>query len=189
MEIEADGERYPMLSESNLMVVALRTCAETPALPDECMRRLLDYLRSAHVEPPPDELPALRRQVVAAFRDLCIAGLLDPDEEGRCAITPLGRDVLRSHPHGVDGSVLMRFPSYRSYARRPFPFPKEDHEDEPGREPRPEYDEGYAAYRAGRRLTDNPYQTDSVAHLEWENGWSEAREEAARAHVRGWSQS
>ena len=42
------------------------------------------------------------------------------------------------------------------------------------------YEEGFGAYASGAGLPDNPYPGDSCAHLHWENGWSQARDEAQR---------
>jgi hypothetical protein len=42
------------------------------------------------------------------------------------------------------------------------------------------YEEGFAAFDLGIGLADNPYPGDSCAHLHWENGWSQARDEAQR---------
>ena len=42
------------------------------------------------------------------------------------------------------------------------------------------YEDGFGAYLSGRGLADNPYPGDSCAHLHWENGWSQARDEAQR---------
>ena len=42
------------------------------------------------------------------------------------------------------------------------------------------YDEGFNAYWSGKDPTDNPYRPDTVDHLAWENGWSEALDEDAR---------
>jgi hypothetical protein len=42
------------------------------------------------------------------------------------------------------------------------------------------YEDGFGAYLSGRGLADNPYPGDSCAHLQWANGWSQARDEAQR---------
>lgn len=42
------------------------------------------------------------------------------------------------------------------------------------------YDQGFAAYAAGKGFADNPYAGDRCAHMHWANGWSQARDEAWR---------
>lgn len=42
------------------------------------------------------------------------------------------------------------------------------------------YEEGFGAYASGAGLPDNPYHGDNSAHLQWANGWSQARDEAQR---------
>lgn len=169
-----DLDDYPLLNESNVMLVALKAAAVTPVLPEDCVRRLLRALERAEIPPPPD-MTHLRRQVAAAFRYLCIAGLLDPDEEGRCTLTPRGEEMLATHPHGIDCSVLIRFPEFRAFVDRQPPFAHYD-EPPPASAPSPAYEAGYAARGAGRALSDNPYEFDTHGHLEWENGWCEARD-------------
>lgn len=172
-------EDYPLLNEPNIMLIALRTAAEGPATPEACSRRLLKSLRHAGESPPADLAP-LHRRVETAFRCLGIAGLLGPAGEGRYVITQRGRQVLREHPTGVDSSVLVSFPEFRSYIFRPREEKPEKAESEPFGRPLSAYDEGYSASLHGREITDNPYEFDTTGHIEWENGWSEAHEEEAR---------
>jgi hypothetical protein len=168
-------EEYPLLNEPNIMLIALKTAVQAPATPEDCVRELETNLKLAH-EAPPADADLLLHRVTAAFRYLCVAGLFDPDEAGRCTITERGRDVLLDNPNGVDSSVLMAFPEFRSHIARPNPFGPEADQPSAG-EPRAEFDEGFEAFHAGRGLTDNPYEFDTFAHLEWENGWCEARDE------------
>ena len=42
------------------------------------------------------------------------------------------------------------------------------------------YDQGFYAYWNGEGPADNPHPPDSVDHLAWENGWSEALDEDFR---------
>jgi ribosome modulation factor len=172
-------EDYPLLNEPNIMLIALRTAAEGPATPDSCSRRLLKSLGHAGESPPPDLAP-LHRRVETAFRCLSIAGLLDQAGNGRYVITQRGRQVLRDHPMGVDSSVLVSFPEFRSYIYRPRQEKPEKAESDPFGRPLSAYDEGYSASLHGREITDNPYEFDATGHIEWENGWSEAHEEDAR---------
>ncbi len=36
------------------------------------------------------------------------------------------------------------------------------------------YDEGYAAYKAGKSLEENPYPKESGMHGDWKRGWDHA---------------
>ena len=116
----------------------------------------------------------LRESVARAYQNLCLAGLLDPDEYGRCTLTSRGRRVLEDHPMGVDESVLEQFPEYLHFTKSC--SPERLTPDQPVRivEPKPGYFEGLWAFHAGESLADNPYSSDSVAHFEWKNGWSAA---------------
>jgi ribosome modulation factor len=40
-----------------------------------------------------------------------------------------------------------------------------------------DYQRGYEAYVAGATLADNPHAPDVRAYLDWENGWSQARDD------------
>lgn len=170
-----DTDDYPLLNESNVMLVALKCAAKGGATPEGCVRRLERSLRLAGVEAPadPKEIP---RRVASACRYLRIAGLLQGDNGG-LTITRRGRETLAAHPRGVDSSVLAQFPEYLAFIRRPRQGVAERQDDSGPPEPAKEYDEGYAAGLHGRALTDNPYTFDTIGHLEWENGWCEARDD------------
>ena len=49
-------------------------------------------------------------------------------------------------------------------------------------EPSWSQDAGYEAHGEGLTLSDNPHPTDTRAHLDWQNGWSQAHDEALRRH-------
>ena len=58
--------------------------------------------------------------------------------------------------------------------------------DTPGDDPRiAEFDQGYAAFNDGLDINDNPYSRDTPMHIAWENGWSEAKDDAVRTD--GWA--
>ena len=40
-----------------------------------------------------------------------------------------------------------------------------------------DYQRGYGAYLAGAKLAENPHPPDARAYLDWENGWSQARDD------------
>ncbi len=91
----------------------------------------------------------------------------------RFVITARGREALAKHPSGFDLADLMVYPEFADYIRRLARVREQ-------MDPRtPAYDEGFAAYRAGERLAANPYPSDTVDHLAWENGWFEALDEDA----------
>lgn len=165
-----------VLTTANIMLTALRVSEAAESVPEDCVRQILFDLEQAD-EPAPSDMETLRRRVAEAFFKLSVAGLLDPDQHGRCTLTSRGRRTLQEHPKGIDSSVLEQFPEYRRYLREQPPNPDADGDVSPVAEPKAGYFLGYAAYLSGRAMTENPYASDSVSHLEWENGWSEARAE------------
>ena len=53
--------------------------------------------------------------------------------------------------------------------------------DTPGDDPRiAEFDQGYAAFNDGLDINDNPYSPRHADAHRWENGWSEAKDDAVR---------
>ena len=169
-----DEDEFPLLNEPNVMLVTLRMAARAPVTPADCVQELRANLLKAH-EAPPDNKTMLGKRVAVAFRYLCVAGLLDPDETGRCVITERGTEMLWNNPNGIDSSILMEFPEFRTHVCRPNLFIRSAGEPSVA-EPTPQFDAGFDAYQAGKGLTDNPYEFDTFAHLEWENGWCEARD-------------
>ena len=89
-----------------------------------------------------------------------------------------GREVLHDNPDGVDDTVLMQLPEFRpinghsaiapAVARAPAASQ---------RAPDTGYQSGFEAFLAGISLADNPHPPDVRAYLDWENGWSQARDE------------
>lgn len=175
-----DISEYPLLDEPSLMLDVLKTAAKGPATVDECLRRLEGILKLIG-EPLPEDRAAVRQRLEAAVRYLYLAALIDrEDNSERFVITPRGEETLRTHPDGVDLSVLAEFPDFRSYIRRSRESTRTRDAGLPVIEPTAAYRDGYAAYGENRDISDNPHPLDTAAHLEWENGWSEAREEALR---------
>ena len=73
-------------------------------------------------------------------------------------------------PATPDESVLLAFPEFRAYLTVLSPKRFED-------DPRlPAFQAGMQAFAERCSLADNPHAFDSVDHLAWECGWSEARE-------------
>ena len=63
------------------MLLALKAATLAPAAPEDCLRLLEKNLRQVHKDLPSDKA-ALQYCVANAFHYLCIAGLLDPDQDG-----------------------------------------------------------------------------------------------------------
>jgi restriction endonuclease Mrr len=151
------------------MHALLRTGASGDARLDDALARINDDLAAAH-EAPGMATGELRRRLDTARHDLTVAGLIAPSGESRFRTTERGHKVLADYPDGVDESVLARFPEFRQYIRRTAgPRPSEARQTA--------YDEGYAAYGDGLDPADNPYPRDSLSHLNWANGWFEARDD------------
>ena len=165
---------YPLLNTPHLMLVILREASAGETTPEACAVRLQELLSMADEHPPYGEAE-IRGRLDVLCRYLAEAGLVEPVEgEGhRIRITPRGREALREHPQGFDLAELMAYPEFARFIRSLARSRAEGRMD-----PRtPAYDEGFAAYRAGARLADNPHPSDSVDHLAWENGWFEALDE------------
>ena len=167
-----DLDEFPLLNEPNVMLVALQVAAKGPAGPQDCLARLRQSLRLAGRDLPADT-ELLARRIELSYRQLGIARLVERDPEGRFTITARGWETLNAHPKGIDTSVLVKFPEFRAFIRRP----RNGGSGGAVREPMKEYNEGYIAGLAGGLLTNNPDSPDQIAHLEWENGWCEAADE------------
>lgn len=164
----------PLLNTPHLMLVILRGAAEGETSLEACQERLGELLVRA-AERPPYGADEIRGRLDLLRRYLAEARLIEPAREGRFAITARGREALANHPGGFDLADLMAYPEFASFIRGLSRARSEGRMD-----PRtPAYDEGFAAYRAGALLADNPYPSDSVDHLAWENGWYEALDEDA----------
>ena len=93
-----------------------------------------------------------------------------PAGDDRFRLTARGARLLAEHPDGVDELVLLAFPEFRAFLTALNPHRSED-------DPRlPAFQAGMQAFAEGRSIADNPHAFDSVDHLAWECGWSEARE-------------
>lgn len=164
-----DLSEFPLLNRPALMLLMLKTAADRPATLADCRARLETELRRIHEQPDvPD--PVIAAELEEVRKHLVAAGLLETGEGDAVNLTGRGRKVLAEHPMGVDETVLMAFREYRTFLHE---FARRKTVDDPRL---PRYDEGYAAAREGRALSENPYPRDSIDHLAWENGWSEARD-------------
>ena len=167
---------YPLLNTPHLMLVLLREADRHETTPDACVARLRELLTMADEDPPYGEAE-IRARLDVLRRYLAEAELVEPVEgEGdRFRITARGREALAEHPQGFDLAELMVYPEFARFIRSLSRARSEGRMD-----PRtPAYDEGFAAYRSGARLADNPHPSDTVDHLAWENGWFEALDEDA----------
>ncbi|HEX7006662.1 MAG TPA: winged helix-turn-helix domain-containing protein [Alphaproteobacteria bacterium] len=170
-----DFLEHPLLHMADLMQTLLRVASEEEgATLADCLDELKATLERAGEKPPVTDREIVEH-LQEARRHLVKAKLLELVGNGRFRITERGRRVLAEHPLGVDDSVLVQFPEFRRYIRKPR-APK-DVEVPRARE----YTLGYEAYRAGRGLDDNPYRFDNADHLAWENGWFEARDDDAKS--------
>ena len=168
-----ERDEQPLLHEPDLMLAVLRVAAARPATLDACIDHLRTLRACARVEQlvPEDEV---RSRLEAVTARLDRASLIERAAANGFRITARGRKVLSDHPDGVDETVLLQFKESRTAAGRR----EETHEV---RAPaRSEYEAGYEAYGAGEGLADNPHPWDARAHLDWQNGWSQARDDALR---------
>ncbi len=163
-----DDDERPLLHEPDLMLAILRLAERGEATPDACVGHLLALLEQARETAPVDR-DELRERISEAAGKLARAHLIEAISDGRFQITARGSEMLAQHPEGIDESLLAQFAEYWSAAGP---------EAEPAPPLPPEYEAGYAACRAGQSLADNPHPADSQAHLDWENGWCQARDDA-----------
>jgi hypothetical protein len=164
-----DLSEYPLLNRPALMLLVLKAASEHAVTLRGCRDRLGEELARIHERPDvPDDVIAAELDEVG--KHLEAARLLARDGDAAFRLTARGRQVLEDHPLGVDETVLAAFPEYRTFIAA---FARRKTVDDP----RPSrYDEGHAAQQEGLSLSENPYPPDSVDHLAWENGWSEARD-------------
>ena len=162
-----------LLHEPDLMLAVLRVAAARAGTLDACidhLRALRDRAGVEHRVPEAD----VRAELQAITAKLDRASLIEWPAESRFRITARGRQVLADHPSGVDAGVLMQLEAPHIPAGQRPTVP------EPPARKASAYDAGYEAYGEGRGLADNPHPSDARAHLDWQNGWSEARDQAAR---------
>jgi ribosome modulation factor len=163
-----DFDEAPLLHEPDLMLAVLRVAAAQAGTLDDCVEHLRVLRRTAQVDElvPEAEVRARLERAEAALRG---AGLIELGAGGRLRITVRGRRVLAENPDGVDATVLMRL-------HEPGPVNGHRAAASPQR-PSTDYQRGYGAYLAGAGLAENPYPRDVRAYLDWENGWSQARDD------------
>ncbi|TNF20393.1 MAG: hypothetical protein EP318_11045 [Rhodobacteraceae bacterium] len=165
---------HPLLSTASLTALILHAAGKAPVTLATCSAGLDDLFRRANMQP---GLPEDERRVKLArqINHLKIARILEPDAEGRLALTARGREVLDRHPDGLDQTILVTFPEFAAYLHASAHHPA-------GMDPRVQsYDEGYSAQQDGLPFTANPYSENSVDHQSWENGWMQAQDTQQQA--------
>jgi ribosome modulation factor len=162
----------PLLHEPDLMLAVLRVAAAGSGTLDDCLEHLRQLRRIAQVDEPMPEAE-VRVQLEEARAKLQRARLIEAGTAGRCRITARGRRILADNPGGIDDTVLMAPAA---------PRPINGHHRARSSSKRPasiDYQSGYGAYLAGAKLAENPHAPDARAYLDWENGWSQARDDKA----------
>lgn len=158
------------------MLAVLRVAAVKTGTLDDCIAHLRTLRQCAQIEEPMPEAE-VRAMLEAAEAKLYRTGLIEAPAPGRFRITARGRQVLEDNPDGVDDTILMRLPEFRpvnghagtapAVPAAPAPAPGASNT---------EYRRGFEAFLAGVSLADNPHPPDVRAYLDWENGWSQARD-------------
>lgn len=166
------------------MLAVLRVAAAKSGTLDDCVDYLRTLRESARIDEPMPEAE-VRARLRTARAKLHRARLIEAPAPGRFRITARGRSVLADNPDGVDDTVLMQLPEFRpanghsvadaAHQRGPAV---------PQRTPDIDYQRGFEAHLAGVSLADNPHPPDVRAYLDWENGWSQARDEQLRQRPR-----
>jgi hypothetical protein len=172
----ADDEPI-LLHEPDLMLAILRTARDRPASLDDAMAQLAD-LRTAAREPPMIPTSEVRSRLEQAALLLAGAGAIVQNGDRRFRTTALGKRLLEEHPDGVDQSVLHALPEFRAFVAAMNRRHTAD-------DPRPDaFHAGERAFTEGRPNVDNPFDFDTVDHLAWDCGWSEARDQARPSRTR-----
>jgi hypothetical protein len=174
----ADDDEPILLHEPDLMLAILRTARQRPASLEDAMA-LLAANRAVAQEPPSAPKDEVRQRLGQAARLLEGAGAISALAEDRFGLTARGDRLLEEHPGGVDQSVLRAFPEFRAFVAG---LGGVHTEDDPRRDA---YQAGRQAFADGRPNVDNPHPFDTVDHLAWACGWSEARDETQEGEAAG----
>ncbi len=174
----------PLLHEPDLMLAVLRVAAVKTGTLDDCIDHLRTLRRSAQIDEPMPEAE-VRAMLEAVEAKLHRARLIEAPAPGRFRITARGREVLDDNPDGVDDTVLMQLPEFRPVNGHSAIAPAVPRAPAAAqRAPDTGYQSGFEAFLAGVSLADNPHPPDVRAYLDWENGWSQARDEQLRQPAR-----
>jgi ribosome modulation factor len=172
LERDMQFSEYPLLNTPHLTLIIMKASAEPGATLDGAVERLKKALHKAREDSPVNKV-ALRRHLEEVAGQLTGLGLLSAD--GRLRITRRGREALAKYPKGFDFAdiadpIRSGAPNSRESSTIADPWGQA-------------FEHGYDAYRRGGSLSDNPYPQDSANHLVWEDGWSEARDDAERPYA------
>lgn len=162
-----DLEEYPLLHFPDLVLALLRTGRDGGGSLAGAARHLIRLRARAHEAARVDALE-LTRRLERARLHLLAAKLIDMEDEETFRTTERGHGVLGTHPEGVDDSVLMAFPEFRTWMETARIRPP------PENPLAPEFQDGWAAGLQGGRLDENPYPPETAQHAAWEDGRLEA---------------
>jgi ribosome modulation factor len=175
-----DLDEAPLLHEPDLMLAALRVGSAKSGTLDDCIEHLRLLRRCAQINELVPEV-VVRSRLETALAKLQRAGLIEAPVPGHFRITARGRRVLAENPDGVDDTVLMQLPEFRSANdHAPARASSRSAPTRTERAPTAAYHSGYEACLAGANLADNPHPRDVRACLDWANGWSQARDDHLR---------
>lgn len=167
-------EHHPMLAEAAIMAAILQeadAAANQGTTLTAAQARLLADLKRAG-EPLALTARELNVRLMRARHHLQSAGLLQRAPMGAFRITPRGQQVLISCPTGIDSNVLKNLRECRATLQATVSGTG------PSADPIfTDYDAGYDAFDQGLSPLDNPHDADTSAHLAWEQGWFEARDD------------
>jgi ribosome modulation factor len=162
------------------MLAVLRVGTAKPGTVDDCIDHLRLLRKSAQIDEPLPEIE-VRARLRTALAKLHRARLIEVLAPGRFHITARGRQILADNPDGVDDTVLMQLPEFRSVNGHAGPQASSRRAQVTAeRAPTVDYHRGYEACLAGANLADNPHPRDVRAYLDWANGWSQARDDHLR---------
>jgi ribosome modulation factor len=165
---------YPLLNTPHLTLIVMKAAVTPGATLGDALARLKDALEMAREEPPFDDA-TLRTQLEDVAKELARLGFLQTGRQLR--MTHRGREILAKYPRGfnfADVADPLQAPKATDRRRSATTDPR-----------RHAFQDGYDAHHRGKSLIDNPYLQDSVNHLAWEDGWSQARDDAARPYAAG----
>jgi ribosome modulation factor len=157
--METNGS--PLWHEPDLALAVLRVAAVGSGTLDDCLEHLRQLRRCGQVADLAAE-SELRTRLEAVQGHLQLVGMLRVDASGRCRITAFGRRILEQRG---------------GEARARGTAPRTDGATAAAPVTPINYQKGYSACLTGTGLAENPYPAEVRAHLDWENGWSQARDD------------
>jgi restriction endonuclease Mrr len=108
-----DPDDSTLLHEPDLMLAVLRVGVAKSGTLDDCIDQLRLLRQAAQIHNPLPEAE-VRERLQTALAKLHRAKLIEAPAPGRFRITPRGRRVLADNPDGIDDTVLMQLPEFRS---------------------------------------------------------------------------